>query len=125
MLADKDAFATIAVRDAKAAKKFYEDVLGLQPVPTGEQRVLSYNSGDSSILVYESRYARTNKATAATRGRRRRRRERRARPQEQGSYLRHYDSPDTTRLGEEHVSGKNRAAWFKDPVGNILSLVNG
>ncbi len=66
MLAEKNAAATIAVRDVKTAKKFYEDVLGLKPVPNQEQGVLSYKSGDSSILVYESQYAGTNKATAAT-----------------------------------------------------------
>src|SRR6266511_3690512 len=66
MLADKNAAATIAVKETKAAKKFYEGVLGLKPVPSGEESVLSYRSGNSSILVYESRYAGTNKATAAT-----------------------------------------------------------
>ena len=31
MLANKDAVATVAVKDLKAAKKFYGDTLGLKP----------------------------------------------------------------------------------------------
>jgi catechol 2,3-dioxygenase-like lactoylglutathione lyase family enzyme len=55
MLSDKNAAVTIAVKDTKAAKKFYEEVLGLKPVPSRELGVLNYKSGNSSILVYESR----------------------------------------------------------------------
>jgi hypothetical protein len=35
-----------------------------------------------------------------------------------------YDLPDTTREGDITVAGDLRAAWFKDPDGNILSLAN-
>ena len=36
----------------------------------------------------------------------------------------HYDLPNTTLKGDIHESGDTRVAWFKDPDGNILSLVN-
>jgi len=124
MLGDKEAVATIAVKDTKAAKKFYEGKLGLKPEPSQESGVLSYKSGSSSVLVYESRYAGTNKATAATwvvddvdqevRD-----------LKANGVSFEHYDLPDTTRQGDVHVSGNTRVAWLKDPDGNILSLVNG
>jgi hypothetical protein len=42
-----------------------------------------------------------------------------------GVAFEHYDFPGTTRQGDVHVSGKTRVAWFKDPDGNILSIVNG
>ena len=42
-----------------------------------------------------------------------------------GVAFEHYDFPGTTRQGHVHVSGKTRVAWFKDPDGNILSIVNG
>ena len=42
-----------------------------------------------------------------------------------GVTFEHYDLPDTRREGDVHVSGETRVAWFKDPDGNILSLVNG
>ena len=66
MLANTDAIATCAVKDIAAARKFYEDTLGLAPLPTEEEGVLAYRSGKASILVYESQYAGTNKATAVT-----------------------------------------------------------
>ncbi len=37
----------------------------------------------------------------------------------------HYDFPDMQRRGDVHVSGDMKAAWFKDPDGNILALVSG
>lgn len=123
MLANRDAAATIAVKDTKMAKKFYEGALGLKPAASGEPGVLSYKSGNSTVFVYESRYAGTNKATAATwvvddvegvvkdlKAK--------------GVTFEHYDMPETTRRVDIHVSGKTRVAWFKDPDGNILSVVS-
>ena len=125
MLADKDAMATIAVKDTKVAKKFYEGTLGLKPTPEQEPGVLTYKSGNATVLVYESQYARTNKATAATwvvgadvegvvRA-----------LKAKGVTFEHYDLPGTTRQGDVHVAGKTKVAWFKDPDGNILAIVNG
>ncbi len=123
MLGETDAIATCAVKDIEAARKFYEGTLGLKPVPTGENGVLSYKSGGSSILVYQSQYAGTNKATAVTwvvddlesvvrdlKGR--------------GIRFEHYDLPGTTRKGDIHGAGRTKAAWFKDPDGNILAVVS-
>jgi catechol 2,3-dioxygenase-like lactoylglutathione lyase family enzyme len=125
VLGNKDAVATIAVKDAKVAKRFYEGTLGLKPASSEEPGVLSYKSGNSAVLVYESKFAGTNKATAATwvvgddvegivqalKAK--------------GVTFEKYDFPGTTRKGEVHVSGKIKAAWFKDPDGNILAIVNG
>jgi catechol 2,3-dioxygenase-like lactoylglutathione lyase family enzyme len=123
MLADHDATATIAVRDLKAARKFYENTLGLQATHTEGDEAVEYQSGHSKVLVYKSQYAGTNKATAATwsvddvddavrelKGK--------------GVTFEHYDLPDTTRQGDVHVSGTLKVAWFKDPDGNILSLTS-
>jgi len=125
MLTDSKAIATIGVKKIDSAKKFYEGVLGLQPIPTGDDHegVVAYDSGGSKLFVYESDYAGTNKATAATwvvddvdgtvktlKGR--------------GVAFEHYDFPDTKLEGDVHVSGKMRAAWFKDPDDNILAIVN-
>jgi catechol 2,3-dioxygenase-like lactoylglutathione lyase family enzyme len=125
MLNDKAALATLPVRNIDVARTFYESTVGLTPVMTEEQGVLGFKSGDSTVLVYESQYAGTNKATAATwvvgdeveevvQG-----------LKAKGVKFEHYDLPDTTRQGDVHVSGNTRVAWFKDPDGNILSLVNG
>jgi catechol 2,3-dioxygenase-like lactoylglutathione lyase family enzyme len=125
VLGSTNAAATIAVKDIAVARRFYEDKLGLELSGTEGEGARAYRSGSSTILVYESRFAGTNQATAATwivgdeleaivRA-----------LKAKGVAFEHYDLPDTTRQGDVHVSGKTRVAWFKDPDGNILSIVNG
>jgi catechol 2,3-dioxygenase-like lactoylglutathione lyase family enzyme len=125
VLGSTNVAATIAVKDIAVARKFYEDKLGLELSGTEGESVRSYRSGSSTILVYESRFAGTNQATAVTwivgdkldtivRA-----------LTAKGVAFEHYDLPDTTRQGDVHVSGTTRVAWFKDPDGNILSIVNG
>ena len=41
-----------------------------------------------------------------------------------GVRFEHYDLPGTKREGDVHVTGDMKVAWFKDPDGNILSVVN-
>ncbi len=124
MLADKDAVATIAVKDLKAAKKFYGDTLGLKPTPVPEPEVLNYKTGNSTVLVYKSQFAGSNKATSATwivddvEGTVKD-------LKAKGVAFEHYDFPGMTRKGDVHIAGKSKAAWFKDPDGNILAVVSG
>jgi catechol 2,3-dioxygenase-like lactoylglutathione lyase family enzyme len=125
MLGDKDAMATIAVKDIEVARKFYEGKLGLKPAPTDESGVLGYKSGSSTIMVYESEFAGTNKATAATWVLGNQVDKVVKALKAKGVAFEHYDLPETNREGDVHVSGKVRVAWFKDPDGNILSIVNG
>jgi catechol 2,3-dioxygenase-like lactoylglutathione lyase family enzyme len=123
MLRDTDAVATLAVKDLGAAARFYEGTLGLNPIDREDGEVIVYESGDTTINVYRSSFAGTNKATALTwtvddvadvvrtlKGK--------------GITFEHYDLPDTKREGDVHISGDVRVAWFKDPDGNILSVVN-
>jgi hypothetical protein len=35
-----------------------------------------------------------------------------------------YDMPGAKMEGDVHVFGDMRVAWFKDPDGNILNLIN-
>jgi catechol 2,3-dioxygenase-like lactoylglutathione lyase family enzyme len=121
MLSDNDAIATVAVKNLEAAKKFYEGTLGLTKVMENEE-VLAFKTGQSKLFVYRSQYAGTNRATGVTfvaqevddlvrtlKGR--------------GVTFEHYDLPHMTRQGDVHVAGPMRTAWFKDPDGNIFSLV--
>ena len=48
------------------AKKFYEGVLGFKPTGDDHEGVVAYDSGGTKLFVYESDFAGTNKATAAT-----------------------------------------------------------
>jgi catechol 2,3-dioxygenase-like lactoylglutathione lyase family enzyme len=122
-LNDADAAATIAVKDIERATSFYEGKLGFSPMPSDEPSVRSYRSGRSSVLVYQSTYAGTNRATAATWA---------VRDVDgtvaslkaRGITFEHYDLPDATWEGDVMVSGRIRSAWFKDPDGNVLAIVN-
>jgi catechol 2,3-dioxygenase-like lactoylglutathione lyase family enzyme len=121
MLSDNNAIATVAVKNLETAKRFYEGTLGLTKVMENEE-VLTFKAGKSTLFVYRSQFAGTNKATAVTfvadevddlvrtlKGR--------------GVTFEHYELPQMTRQGDVHVAGTMRTAWFKDPDGNIFSLV--
>jgi catechol 2,3-dioxygenase-like lactoylglutathione lyase family enzyme len=123
MLRDTDAAATLAVKDLDVAARFYEETLGLSRLDSEENEAIVYESGDTTINVYRSSFAGTNKATALTwtvddvddvvrtlKGR--------------GVTFEHYDLPETKRQGDVHISGDIKVAWFKDPDGNILSVAN-
>jgi catechol 2,3-dioxygenase-like lactoylglutathione lyase family enzyme len=123
MLGDKQAVATVAVKDMEAARKFYEETLGLTKVGDDPGGV-RYKSGNSMVFVYESEFAGTNKATAVSwgvgdgieaivEG-----------LKAKGVVFEQYDLPGATREGDLHVMGDLKAAWFKDPSGNILNIVN-
>ena len=125
MLGNKDAAANIAVKNLETAKKFYEDILGLTQVGAEGQELIVFKSGNSTINVYRSQYAGTNKATAVTwvvGG------EMEGVVQQlktKGVAFEHYDMPEMTREGDIHIAGTMKVAWFKDPDGNILNIVSG
>ena len=122
MLSDNNAIATVAVKNLEESKNFYERTLGLTKVMENDE-VVAFKSGPSSTLfVYRSSFAGTNKATAVTFVA--------AEVDElvrtlksRGVTFEHYDLPKMTRQGDIHVAGSMKAAWFKDPDGNIFSLV--
>jgi catechol 2,3-dioxygenase-like lactoylglutathione lyase family enzyme len=111
--------------DMGVATDFYANTLGLKQVGTEGSEAVVYESGTSRILVYASKYAGTNKATAVTwsvgdgveaivqalKAK--------------GVTFEHYDLPGMTRTGDVHDAGGLRAAWFKDPDGNIHAIVSG
>jgi len=125
MLNDYAAIATVAVKDLKKAAAFYEKTLGLRPKARQGEEVISYATGSTVFNVYRSEFAGTNMATAvcwavgdqvdaivdALRSK--------------GVAFEHYDLPGLEREGDVHVGYGMRAAWFKDPDGNILNLVSG
>jgi catechol 2,3-dioxygenase-like lactoylglutathione lyase family enzyme len=124
MLGDRDVAATLAVSDLDAARTFYEGTLGLAVDMDMPGEGIVYKAGASRLLVYRSEFAGTNQATAASwsvgddlesvidalRAK--------------GVTFEHYDLPETTRDGDIHVMGNTRGAWFKDPDGNIIALVD-
>jgi catechol 2,3-dioxygenase-like lactoylglutathione lyase family enzyme len=125
MLADHDAVAMIAVKDLAAARRFYEGVLGLEPVDAQGKELVVFRSGGTILNVYRSQYAGTNRATAVTWAVGDDVDRLVATLKAEGVTFEHYDMPGMTREGDVHVGGPMRVAWFKDPDGNILSIVNG
>jgi len=124
-LANSDAAAMLAVKDLDRARRFYEGVLGLQKVGEEGDEVIAYRSGKSTINVYRSEFAGTNKATSVTwevgdieetiRD-----------LKASGVAFEHYQMPGLRQEGDIYVAEKGdfRTAWFKDPDGNILSVVS-
>jgi catechol 2,3-dioxygenase-like lactoylglutathione lyase family enzyme len=123
MLGSNDVCACLAVKDMAAAKTFYGETLGLEAgmeTPGGT----FFKSGKSGVFVYPSGFAGSNQATAA------------AWMVEdvegaiedlksKGVTFEQYDEiPGATRDGDLHTIGDLKAAWFKDPDGNILNIVN-
>jgi catechol 2,3-dioxygenase-like lactoylglutathione lyase family enzyme len=124
MLGEHDVGATLAVTDMDAARSFYEETLGLQPVVDMTDAVV-YGSGNSRLMVYRSDFAGTNQATAATWGVGDQLETVVEGLRSKGVTFEHYDLPGTTRDGDIHEMGDGmRGVWFKDPTGNIISVVN-
>lgn len=125
MLGKQNAVATVAVRNLAAAKKFYEGALGLKAIDAEGDEVVVYETGGSRLNVYRSQFAGTNKATAVTwsvddvEGEVKT-------LKSKGVAFEHYDMPGLKVQGDLHVAeGEDmKVAWFKDPDGNIFSIVN-
>ena len=125
MLGNKDAIATAAVKDLETAKRFYEEKLGLKPVQPGDQQTVMYKTGGSSLLVYASQFAGTNKATTVTWSVGSEFDDIMQSLQAKGVSFEHYDGmPEVTRQGDVHKVGDLKLAWFKDPDGNIHHLIS-
>lgn len=124
MLGDHNVAATLPVADLARAREFYEGTLGLKPELTMEPEVVLYGSGQSRVLVYRSEFAGTNEGTAASWIASSGFDDEIAALREKGVTFEHYDLPETTLDGDVHVMGDIRSAWFKDPDGNILNLID-
>jgi len=122
MLSKSTVSACIPVSDVQRARKFYESTLGLkvkQETPGGTM----FECGNASTLfVYPSGGAGTNKATTATwnvsdihaav-----------ADLKSKGVSFEEYDMPGLKTEDGIATTGNAKAAWFKDTEGNILGIV--
>lgn len=124
MLGEKTSSANIAVKDLEIAKNFYENTLGLKKIDTFEDEVIVYKSGNSSIVVYRSEFAGTNKSTCVTWAVGDDIENIVSDLKNKGVRFERYDIPNTTLNGDIHIDGSMKVVWFKDPDGNILNLIN-
>ena len=121
MLSDNDAVATVAVKSLDSARKFDQQTLGLTKIMENEE-VLAFTSGKSTLFVYRSQYAGTNKATAVTwvdPGHRGHRDDaERSRRQLRTLRLAEHDPP-----GRPSRGGHDEDGLVQGPDGNIFGLV--
>lgn len=116
-----DSFSSFSVNDLKAAKDFYSQTLGLDVSETPEG--LELRTGDNAIFLYpKPNHAPASftvlnfnvdsidealQELAAM-----------------GVSLEHYNLPDIKTDERGIFSGPgHKIAWFKDPAGNILSVI--
>ena len=122
MLGTRNAVANLAVKDIGRARAFFTGTLGLEQVDSEGDELIVLKSGDSFVNIYRSEFAGTNEATAVTwqvddidaeveslRNK--------------GVAFEHYDMPGLELEGDVHVGQGMKIAWFKDPDGNILNIV--
>lgn len=119
-LGERPFSATIPAKDLAATRRFYEDVLGLA-VQDENEGAITYRSGDTLVQLYPTQYAGTAQhtlggwhvddieATVAA-------------LQRKGVTFEEYDFPGLKTENGIAVTGNERAAWFKDPEGNILAI---
>lgn len=127
LLKDKSSSAILAVSGIERARAFYSELLELDLVEAAMDGVLVFRTGTTSLIVYASDEAGTNRANAAVWGVGDEIDVIVAALKEKGVTFEHYPNlgGDVRLDGDVHVSGSMRMVWFKDPDGNILHLNNG
>jgi len=125
-LRDKNSSAIVAVKNLAAARDFYEQTLGLEVADASmeTQGAVGYRTGGTFLTVYQSEFAGTNKANAVTW----------AAGEDfdaiitdlsnKGVVFEHYDLPGLAFENGVHAAGDTKLAWFRDPDGNILHIMN-
>jgi catechol 2,3-dioxygenase-like lactoylglutathione lyase family enzyme len=121
-LASSRVLATIAVKDLDEAKEFYGQKLGLAQVDENPGGV-TYESGGGFLFVYQSGTAGTSQATCAS-----------WQVEDvdeavqelkaEGITFEHYEGMPVDWEGDVAIMENERAAWFKDPSGNILNVAS-
>jgi len=124
MLGDKNLTVNIAAKDLSIAKKFYEEILGLKQVGAEGLSSILLRSGTTDLLIYQSQYAGTNQATAVTWYVGENIEDIVQTLKSKNVTFEHYNRQNVTIEGDVHIDGKMKLAWFRDPDGNILSIVN-
>jgi catechol 2,3-dioxygenase-like lactoylglutathione lyase family enzyme len=119
MLKDIDSSAIVATSDLKRARHFYGNIVGL-PELSGDDNVVTYQTGKTTLVVYVSSFAGTNKANAVVWGVGDQVEAIAADLIARGASFEHYPDMGMDYANGVHSAGDFKAAWLKDPDGNIL-----
>ena len=125
MLKDRNSSAIVAVSDLKRARSFYADTLGLAEAAGSNDGVLVFQTGSTTLVAYPSEFAGTNRANAVVWGVGDEMEAIVADLRGKGVVFEQYDMEGATFADGIHRFGDFRAAWFKDPDGNILHINSG
>jgi catechol 2,3-dioxygenase-like lactoylglutathione lyase family enzyme len=122
MLSDYPAFPILLSTDMDASRTFYRDTLGLEIIAEDEERIVLRCGGGTQLVISRSTVGTSDTQTQM--GWRVPEIERalddlRAR----GVRIEDYQAPDPLTVNGVADMGHSWAAWFIDPSGNVLSLV--
>lgn len=126
MLADVPVIAMIPTKDMAKARKFYEDQLGLKAAEEDEGGITYVCGNGSTVLLYETYIENLGEQTVASWMVSDLRAEVDDLKSKGVSFV-DYDMPELKTVDSiatfEKSAKKAMAAWFKDPDGNVLSLL--
>lgn len=128
MLSDFTPSATVAVKNLKAVRSFYEGILGFEPIGSTLRGAQAFKVRGATVVIYESQFAGTNQATAVTWTLGAHFDEMVKALDAKGVPFEHYKMTGVALEGHVHVvrdGSPSRVAWFKDPDGNLHNLNNG
>jgi catechol 2,3-dioxygenase-like lactoylglutathione lyase family enzyme len=121
MLAKTQVTCMLPVKDLARARAFYENSLGLEPLGQKPDGKFIYRCGGTEIALFPKPEGTKAEHTAVSflvsdiqaeiadlKSR--------------GVKFDDYDFPDFKTVGHVCVLGSEKAAWFRDPEGNILCL---
>ena len=122
MLSEAPIFPILLSTDMAASRAFYHEILGLEIVSESDERILLKSGGGTGLLISRStvgtsdtqtqvawRVADIHAAIAWLRSR--------------GVRVEEYEPPDPKTTDGVADMGHSWAAWFIDPSGNVLSVV--
>lgn len=124
MLQKAPIHAYIPVKDVARARKFYEEKLGFVPKRAESDGVVYEFGEHTECFLYPTPNAGTSRASQAfwqVDDVEREVAELRAR----GVTFEEYDTPEMKTVDGIATSDGTKAAWFKDPDGNIMAIVQG
>ncbi len=122
MLSNVSVGPTLPASDMERAKKFYIESLGLKVKEESEGGIRFECGNGTTLSVYPSGFAGTNKATAAEFSVTEIETEMEA-LRAKGVQFEEYDMPMLkTENGVAKLGDTSKGAWFKDTEGNILAL---